>query len=334
MPVAETPVTTVDVAVLGPDSPQGQAVLAALAESRLARRVHALSTGGAPGRLVEFGDDQIAVNPPEDFDYSGVALVFLCNPADLSAQERERLGVAGVPVIDCCGGLGPSPARPRVVAEINPERLAEAVGGGVACPTALAAVLALVLAPLQRRFGLEAVQVSTYEAVGGLGRSGVRALDQEVRELLNFRTPEQAYFGRTLAFNVLPIVEAGPDEVVDDLRSVLDEPGLPVALARVRVPVFHGDGVAVFARLGSAVNTVDVEAALAGGPGLEMVSGEGEPPSPLTEAAVGEGVYVSLLSGGAGGDRTVRLWVAVDAVRRGLGLNAVRVAELLLKEYL
>lgn len=326
----------VDVAVFGPDSVEGQAVLAALAEARLPiGQVHALARDGREGRLVDFGDDHLAVRAVDGFDYSSVAVVFLCQPVGLAGGDREQLTQAGVRLIDCCGALDGVPGISLAVAELAGEaRKGLGSAAGVACPTGLAAVLGLVLAPLQAHFGLTRVRVATYEAVGGGGPSGVQALDREVRELLNFRTPETQHFGRTLAFNVLPITESGGRDVATELRELLGVPSLGVELVRARVPVFFGDSMAVFAEVDRSASEAELRRALAQAPGLAVSPQGVAPPTPLTEAAVGEEIYVALAPSDVEPTRGVALWVVADTLRRGLGLNAVRVAELLLKEYL
>lgn len=316
-----------ELAVVGPFGALGEAVLEALSARPLGGlRLHLLAPDvtGTP-RLVEVGERQVAVQALEGFDLSRLALAIFCTEPTLTRRYAPRLEAGGAAVIDCSGALD---AELRVAELLNgpgePPR-------AVACPDGLTTILALVLAPLARAVGIQRVQAASLESAGSLGRRGVEALDREVRSLLNFREIDSPLFGRQLAFNLL----AQPAAAGSAVGALIGEPELQLQLQRVRVPVFHGDALALFVQTREPLEAEAARELLRASGSLRLSAPDEAPPDTLAAAAAGAegGIHVAVLEGAVGG-AALSLWVAADTLRRGVAANAVRLAEVLLKGYL
>jgi aspartate-semialdehyde dehydrogenase len=205
-----------------------------------------------------------------------------------------------------------------------------------------------VLKPLHQAAGLEALVVSTYQAVSGAGLAGVAELDEQVRKTadraaeLTFdgaavEFPAPAKFAKPIAFNVLPlagsIVDDGLEETDEEqklrneTRKILNVPGLPVSGTCVRVPVFTGHSLSINARFARPISPADAREVLAAAPGVELA----DVPTPL-EAAGHDPAYVGRIRADetVPGGRGLSLFVSNDNLRKGAALNAVQIAELLL----
>jgi aspartate-semialdehyde dehydrogenase len=172
-----------------------------------------------------------------------------------------------------------------------------------------------------------------------LGREAVSELARQTAELLNVRPLEPRFFDRQVAFNVLPQV-GKPDadghlnlerRVVSELRELLDMPLLKVSVSCIQVPVFFGDSFTVSLRSAGPVDLAKVIAALDSAASIERVEND-DYPTPVGDAVGQDVVYVGRLRRGVDDPDELNLWATVDNVRKGGALNAVQLAELLIKD--
>jgi aspartate-semialdehyde dehydrogenase len=230
------------------------------------------------------------------------------------------------------------------VSEVNPEAAAQRPKGIIANPncTTMAGMPALMA--LHRAAGLEALVVSTYQAVSGGGLAGVEELATQVAaagdkaaELTHdgaaVTFPEPSKFPATIAYNVIP--QAGNlvdrDETDEDqklrneTRKILDIPELPVSSLCVRVPVFTGHSLSINARFARAIDPAEATEVLAAAPGVALH----DLPTPLL-AAGADPTYVGRLrvDETVPGGRGLAFFVSNDNLRKGAALNAVQIAEL------
>ena len=227
-----------------------------------------------------------------------------------------------------------------MVPEVNGVRLADvAKPQQVACPSSSAAALALVLAPLRALLDIERITVTACLAVSSMGREGVTELARQTAELLNVRPLEPKVFDRQMAFNVLAQV-GKPDaeghvplekRLVSELRELLSLPLIKVGVSCIQVPVFFGDSLSVSVQTREAVDIKAVNAALETAEGIELVEA-GDYPTPVGDAVGQDAVYVGRLRRGVDDGCELNFWVTLDNVRKGAALNAVQVAELLIKD--
>jgi aspartate-semialdehyde dehydrogenase len=180
---------------------------------------------------------------------------------------------------------------------------------------------------------------------------GIRELAEQVEKLHGqeeqLGAPDPAalptgdVFGRTIAFNVLPLCER-PDpggsgftteelKMGNEVRKVLDAPDLEVVATAVRVPVAVGHGVAIYVRFRSPINREDARAVLTNASGVRMIDdlSAGLYPTPIDAAGIDD-VLVGRIRQPAGDDHALALFACADNLRKGAALNAVQIAELLI----
>ncbi|MFI4890637.1 MAG: aspartate-semialdehyde dehydrogenase [Steroidobacterales bacterium] len=335
------PVKPLRVAVVGASSLIGEALIEMLRTRKFPlSTLHALDDARDLGRTPSDGERDLVALDVATFDFARVDLAFFCARSAVAARYAEA-AAAHAWVID--GSLAHREREdvPLVIADVNPESLA-GVGrqGLIALPGSATTALATVLAPLHAAAGLTRVEVVTCQAVSGSGRAAMEGLAAETVDMLSGRKAKGRIFGRQIAFNVIPQVDALDDDGVSaeerrllhETRRVLGLPHLALNATAIRVPVFFGHSLAVHA---SFVRDLGVDAAtklLQSSKGISL-AGPGSPgdlPTPALEGATSPDlVHVGRLRADLTRDRSLNFWLVADNVRKCAACNAFSVADIL-----
>ncbi|WP_166361850.1 aspartate-semialdehyde dehydrogenase [Pseudomonas akapageensis] len=331
-----------DIAVIGATGTVGETLVQILEELDFpVGTLHLLASSESAGHSVPFRGKNVRVREVDQFDFSLVKLAFFAAGPAVTRSFAPRATAAGCMVIDLSGGL-PASQAPAVVPEANAKVLATlAAPVQVSSPSASAVSLAVALAPLRGLLDLQHVNVTACLAISAQGREAVSELARQTAELLNVRPLEPRYFDRQVAFNLLAQVGT-PDEqghallerrLVEELRELLELPALKISVACIQAPVFFGDSFSVSVRSAAPVDLPAVNAALEGAAGVELVEA-GDYPTPVGDAVGQDVVYVGRVRGGIDDPEQLNLWLTTDNVRKGAALNAVQLAQLLIKDLL
>ncbi|WP_312936311.1 aspartate-semialdehyde dehydrogenase [Pseudomonas sp.] len=328
---------TFNIAVVGATGSVGETLVQILEELAFpVATLHLLASLESAGSSVMFGGKKLRVREVDSFDFSQVRLAFFAAGAAVSLSFAEKARKAGCAVIDLSGAL--ADAVP-VVPEANLEVLDSVPQPAwITSPSAAAVALAVALAPLKGQLHIERVQVTACLAVSAQGRKAVNELARQTAELLNARPLEPQFFDRQVAFNVLPRVGAEDahghtqleQRLVRELRALLGMPSLKLAVSCIQVPVFFGDSYSVSVQSRGPVELPAVLAALDQAPSIERVEGD-DYPTPVGDAVGQDVVYVGRVRQGIDEVEQLNLWLTTDNVRKGAALNAVQVAQLLIK---
>ncbi|WP_397452133.1 aspartate-semialdehyde dehydrogenase [Pseudomonas sp. NA-150] len=329
-----------DIAVIGATGTVGETLVQILEERDFpVAELHLLASTESAGHSVPFRGKNVRVREVDEFDFSKVQLVFFAAGPAITRSYVARATAAGCSVIDLSGGL-PTEEAPNIVAEINAALISTLKKPWlVASPSPSATAVAMAMAPLRGIIDVQRVNITAFLAVSSQGREGVAELARQTAELLNVRPLEPRFFDHQMAFNVL--AQAGkPDaqghgslekRLVAELRELLAMPLLRVSATCAQVPVFFGDSFSVSLQAVTAVDLAAVNAALEAAPGIELVEA-GDYPTAVGDAVGQDVVYIGRVRAGIDDPAELNLWVASDNVRKGAALNAVQVAELLIKD--
>jgi aspartate-semialdehyde dehydrogenase len=214
--------------------------------------------------------------------------------------------------------------------------------GIVASPSSTVVGLTGVLAPIAAAAGLRRVVVSTYAGVASAGRGAVAGLSKETIDLLNGRGLRRTRFARRIAFNALPQVgdlEPGGAtthelQAVEETRRVLDDAALAIQITAVRVPMFFGLGLSVALETERPLSLDEALETLRPAPGVFVhASPDDAYPTPI-EVTGSEATHVGRIRVDPSTENGLALWIALDNVGKGAALNAVQIAELLVRDYL
>nr|WP_314484001.1 aspartate-semialdehyde dehydrogenase [uncultured Pseudomonas sp.] len=326
-----------DIAVVGATGSVGEALVQILEELEFpVATLHLLASIESAGSSVMFAGKKLKVREVDGFDFAQVKLAFFAAGAAVSCSFAAKAVQAGCTVIDLSGALDNAPA---VVPEANAEQLAGlTLPALITSPCSAAVAAATALAPLKHLLDIQHVQVVASLAISAQGREAVTELARQTAELLNARPLEPRFFDRQVAFNVLAQVgkadEHGHTAVerrtVHELRELLGLPQLSISASCIQVPVFFGDSFNVAVQCGRAVDLAAITQALEAAPGIEQVEPD-DYPTPVGDAVGQDVVYVGRVRHGIGQPQQLNLWLTTDNVRKGAALNAVQVAQLLIK---
>lgn len=275
----------------------------------------------------------------EGIDLSGVDIAFVSATDEISREWCPRVAAAGGIAIDDSAVFRMDPDVPLAVPEVNESALANHKGI-VAIPNCTTTPLVMVLKPLHEAAGLKRVVVSTYQSVSGTGRKAMDELFNQTRDLLSFRDVEPEVYPHQIAFNCIPHIgsfnEAGDSseevKIARETRKILGLPDLPVTSTTVRVPVFRCHSEAVNVETERPLSPNEARALLAEQPGVIVYDDPGRKiyPHPIAGAGKDE-VYVGRIRRDDSVQHGLNLWLVSDNLRKGAALNAIQIAEALIR---
>jgi len=327
------------VAVVGATGAVGQTMLAILAERKFpVAKLSVLASARSAGNTVEFNGEKITVEDLASFDPAGVEIALFSAGGGISKEYAPKFAAAGAVVIDNSSSFRYDDDVPLVVSEVNPEAAKNRPRGIIANPNCSTMQLMPVLAPIHREYGIERINVATYQSVSGAGQSGMEELGRQTAQLLGFQEIEPTKFPVQIAFNLIPHIDEFLDngftkeemKLVWETRKILGDDSIQVNPTAVRVPVFYGHSEAVNIETKTKIGVEQARELLAAAPGVKVVDERkaGGYPTPVTHASGTDPVYVGRIREDFSHPRGLNLWVVADNIRKGAALNAVQLAEL------
>lgn len=330
-----------NIALLGATGAVGNAVLELLAERQFpVGELYLLASENSAGETLRFEGRSLRVENAADFDWSQAQLAFFVAGRDASARYAEEAASAGCLVIDSSDCFALSPDVPLVVPDVNPHVLADYRNRNlISVADSLTSQLLSAIKPLVDAAGLGRLQVTNLISASSHGKSAVDGLAGESARLLNGVPAEEHFFGRQLAFNLLPQLADAEGSVaserclVDQVRKVLQDEGLPIAVSSVQAPVFYGNAQIVHLESLRPLSADEARAELAQAADISL-SDEDDYPTQVGDASGNEQLSVGCVRNDYGIPELLQFWSVADNIRFGGALMAVKTAEKLVQEYL
>jgi aspartate-semialdehyde dehydrogenase len=334
------------VAIVGATGAVGETLLAILAEREFPiSELVPLASERSAGDKISFEGKPLTVRNLAEFDFDGVDIAFFSAGGSVSREHAARAAAAGAVVIDNTSEFRYQEDIPLVVSEVNPHAIAEYTTRGIiANPNCSTMQMLVALAPIHRAVGIERINVATYQSVSGAGRSGMEELGKQTAAMLSFQDVESHKFSKQIAFNVIPhIDDFQPNgytkeemKMVWETRKILEDDTIQVNPTAVRVPVFYGHAEAVHVETREKISAEQARELLEQADGVVVMDERkaGGYPTPVTDAAGKDPVFVGRIREDISHERGLDMWIVADNIRKGAALNAVQIAELLIKDYL
>ncbi|WP_225770649.1 aspartate-semialdehyde dehydrogenase [Inquilinus sp. Marseille-Q2685] len=331
------------VAVIGATGNVGREMLSILAEREFpVDEVVALASERSVGRQVSFGEDDVLdVQDLAKFDFKGIDIVLSSPGAKVSAVHGPRAARAGAVVIDNTSQFRMDPDVPLVVPEVNPQAIAGFRRKGIiANPNCSTIQMVVALKPLHQLAKIRRVVVSTYQSVSGAGKEAMDELFNQTRAVYVNDPIVKERFTKQIAFNVIPHIDVFMDDgstkeewkMVAETKKILD-PAIKVVSHCVRVPVFIGHSEMVNIECENPISAEEARAALKRAPGISVVDHRADEGYVTPVECAGEDlVYVSRIREDSTVENGLSFWVVADNLRKGAALNAVQIAEVLVKD--
>jgi len=333
---------TYKIAVAGATGNVGREVLQILAEREFPiHEIVALASARSAGGEVSLGEDAVLkIHDLAKYDFAGTDFVFAAVESEHVMALVPRAVAAGAIVIDKSSAFRMDPDVPLVVPEVNPEALRGFDKKRiVATPNCSTIQMVLALKPLHDAATIKRVVVSTYQSVSGAGKDAMDELFRQTRAIFVNDPVEKEIFTKQIAFNVIPQIDAFMDsgdtkeefKMVAETKKILG-PKIKVTATCVRVPVFIGHSEAIWVEFEKDLDEREARKILQKAPGVSVVDLR-EPGGYVTpvECAGEDKVFISRIRQDITVENGLSFWCVGDNLRKGAALNAVQIAETMVK---
>lgn len=330
-------------AVVGATGAVGREMLKTLAERDFpVSAVIALASGRSAGGEVSFGEDEVlTVHDLATYDFSGTQLCLSSAGAAVSAEFAPRATKAGCVIIDNTSHFRMDPDVPLVIPEVNPEAIAQYKKRNIiANPNCSTIQMLVALKPLHDLAKITRIVVATYQSVSGAGKEAMDELFVQTRAVFVNDELKKEIFHKQIAFNVIPQIDVFMEDgttkeewkMMAETKKILDK-HIKLSATCVRVPVFIGHAEAINVAFENPISAAEARAALKKAKGITVIDHHHEDGFVTPVECTGEDtVYVSRIREDISVENGLNLWVVADNLRKGAALNAVQIAELLIKQ--
>lgn len=329
------------VAILGATGAVGVELLKLLEERRFpVAELKLLASPRSAGTYLTFKGERIPVEPVAEASFRGLDLVLASAGASVSKTWAKTIVEAGAVLIDNSSAFRLDPDVPLVVPEVNPQE-AFRHQGIIANPNCTTILMCVAIYPLHRHIPLRRVVAATYQSASGAGARAMVELEEQTRAYLQGQPLQPQVFPYPIAFNLFlhnsPLQENGycqeEMKMVNESRKIMGSPNLRLTATCVRVPVLRTHAEALNLEFEQPFPVEKARQILAQAPGVVLIEDwqQNRFPMPIDVAGRDE-VAVGRIRQDISEPKALELWLCGDQIRKGAALNAIQIAELLLKD--
>jgi aspartate-semialdehyde dehydrogenase len=332
------------VAVVGATGAVGEELLALLAERRFpVRNLRLFASARSAGRTLHALGRDVTVEPLVPGCFAGTDIAFFSASGGVSKEWAPQAVAAGAWAIDKSSAFRMDRRYPLAIPEVNGEVL-DALQSPtiVAVPNCTTIIALMAVTPLHREVGVARMVISTYQSASGAGAAAMAELERQAHDWSAGRPLDTSIFGRQYLFNLFShnsaIGEDGQNEeerkLVDETRKIWGNPDVLVSATCVRVPVLRAHSESMNLTFRTPISEARAREVLAAAPGIRIVDDRAANHFPMPSEASGEDdVLVGRIRTDLGdpSGRTIAMFLAGDQLRKGAALNAVQIAEVLLR---
>ena len=335
-----------NVAILGATGAVGQEFLNLIEERNFPfAELKMLASKRSAGKKIQFMGKEYTVEEATEDSFKGVDIALFAGGA-ASKTFAPAAVKAGAVVIDNSSAFRMDPEVPLVVPEVNPEAIANHMGI-IANPNCSTIIMVMALKPLYNVSKIKRVVVSTYQAVSGGGKEAMAELEEQVKAI-NEGRPVVANIlpGASLAkhyqiaFNLIPQIDVFKDnlytkeemKMIDETKKIMSDDSMRITATTIRVPVYRSHAESVNVEFEDEISVEKAREVLAAFPGVTLTDNPDEQiyPMPLETSGKND-VEVGRIRKDYSTDNALNFWVCGDQIRKGAALNALQIAEYMIK---
>ena len=336
-----------NIAVAGATGAVGSEIIQILEERNFPiDNLYLLASSKSKGKKLEFKEKDIIVEDLAEFDFTKAHIGLFSPGGKISAEYAPKAANAGCIVIDNTSHFRMQKNIPLIVPEVNANTLEEFFQDEerlniISNPNCSTIQMVVALKPLHEKSIINRVVVSTYQAVSGAGKTGMDELFNQTQNVYANQELKKEKFTKQIAFNAIPhigaFLENGNTEeeqkMIDETKKILDE-GIKVSATCVRTAVFIGHSEAINIEFDSPLDAKEAHDILSNSDGISVIDHrKDEGYITPVEIAGEDKVYISRIRNDDSIDNGLSLWVVSDNLRKGAALNAVQIAETIIKDY-
>ena len=328
-----------NIAIVGATGNVGRKILEVLEKKELLiENIYLLASNKSKGSKINFRDKEHEVLSLDTFDFSKVKITFFAAGGKISEKFVEKASKHSL-VIDNSSFYRMDPDVPLIVPQVNSNHLNSIKKNIIANPNCSTVQLVIVLKPLHDLFNIKRIVVSTYQSVSGGGKAPMDELIEQTKLVLQNKKVESKNFTKQIAFNAIPQIDVFADEgytkeelkMMNETKKILDN-NIDLTATCVRLPVLVSHSESVNIEFEKPFSIEKVKDALDSFEGCKVIDerSDGGYITPL-EAAGSETTFISRIRKDKTIENGLNIWIVSDNLLRGAALNAVEIAETLIK---
>jgi len=328
------------VAIVGATGLVGQEFIKVLGQRKFpVASIHLLASDRSAGNKIFVNHEEVEVKETTPESFKGIDIALFSAGAEVSRYFSPIAAQSGAVVVDNSAAFRMVPAVPLVIPEVNPEDI-KGHKGIIANPNCSTIQVVVALYPLHKVNPIRRLIADTYQAVSGTGSAAVEELTTQARQVLDGQSTTPHVYPHQIAFNVLPEIDVFLDngytkeewKMVEETRKIMHADDIEISATCVRVPVFTGHSTAIHVEFSRPISPEEAQNILAQAPGVKVLDDPAISlyPQPWSAAGTDE-VFVGRIRRDASHPNGLVMWVVADNLRKGAALNAVQIAEEMIK---
>lgn len=328
------------VAIIGATGNVGREVLNYLSEREFPiKEIFAVASANSVGKEISFGNSTVKVLQINTLDFAKIDIAFFCAGSKVSEKYAKEACSKGCIVIDKSSFYRLEENVPLIVPEANLNVLKNFRSGIIANPNCCVIPLAVALKPLDNAAKIKRIIASTYQSVSGAGKAAMDELYMQTKAKFVFEHLEPKTFPNQIAFNLFPHIghfreDGYTDEeykIEQELKKIIGQ-HISSTITCVRVPVFVSHSVSINIEFENKLDAKEAEEFLGEADGVVVYSQDNETKyATPVETVENDEVYISRIRNDSTRRNCINMWVCTDNLRKGAALNAVQIAEELIK---
>ena len=329
------------VAIVGASGAVGQEFLRVLADHKFPMDELVLfGSKRSAGKEYEYEGKKLVVKELQhNDDFKGIDIAFVSAGGGTSLEYAETITKHGTVMIDNSSAFRMDKDVPLVVPEVNPQDALVRPRGIIANPNCTTIQMVVALQVIENLSHIRQVHVSTYQAASGAGASAMAELEKQYEELLNKKEPTVEKFAYQLAYNVIPHVDVFTEngytkeemKMYNETRKIMHS-DIKVSATCVRVPVMRAHSESTWVETERPLSVEEVKKAFSESNGIVLLDNPEKKEYPMPLFITGkEPVYVGRIRKDLCNENGLTFWTVSDQIKKGAALNAVQIAEYLIK---
>ena len=298
-----------------------------------------VASSKSEGKKINYSGKEHTVIALEKFDFSKVKIAFFA-AGSLIAEKWAHIAAEKTIVIDNSKFFRKDPEIPLIVPEVNSKELVHVKNKNIIANANCSVIpLVVVLKPLHDLYNVKRIVVSTYQSVSGAGKDAMDELASQTQEFFQNKELKSKYFTKQIAFNAIPHIDSFLEDgytkeeqkTNDEVKKILDNK-IKITSTCVRIPVMVSHSLSVNVEFNKKYNLNEIKNVLSTSPGCKLVDEhkDGSYITPVDAENKFE-TFISRIREDKSQPNTINLWVVSDNLLKGAALNAVEIAESLIK---
>ncbi|MFA5499987.1 MAG: aspartate-semialdehyde dehydrogenase [Candidatus Omnitrophota bacterium] len=329
-----------NVAVMGATGAVGNCFLRILEERKFPiKNLTLLASERSKGKKLKFKGKAYPIEVLDHDSFEGIDIVLSSAGASRSVEFLPSAVKAGAVCIDNTSAFRMEKGIPLVVPEVNAHRIKDNKGI-IANPNCSTIQMVVALYPVHKAARIKRIVVTTYQSVSGAGQKKIQELRDQTRDFISGKKIKCIEFPHPIAFNLIPQIDVFLEngytkeemKMVNETKKIMEDESIQVNATCVRVPVFYAHSESVSIETEKHITADEVRKLLSKAPGVTVIDDPRNKCYPMPIYAEGkDDTFVGRIRQDESVKNGISMWVVSDNIRKGAALNAVQIAEVLIK---